>query len=332
MVNNSTIITIEPLRPHFFTEEWETVITILFVCVSVSGIVANSCVLYIILSVKELQTPLNLLLMNLSIADLIGSLGIYPMVFLDVSRTTIRGDTADLLCVLSIGLVVFFACSGESILTLCAISISRFIIIKFPLKVHWKLTKRGSIYVIVISWIVSIALLLPNGMSFRYEVDTGYCYRYERPGINMQAYSIITTVFGTVLPITTMALTYFAIWRQLWKKPDFTNATPGTLQSRKQIVKTLGVLMAAYIACWSPFFTYWTMASLLKYYSDTPSGRIKIFRFYTIAVLFGLCNSTLDPIIYTLRGEKFKKAIKNLLTRILRSGNEVLAISTTRRF
>ena len=304
-LTNSTNV----VRPEIFDKPWQNFITVLFIIISVTGITANSYVISKIARVKELHTPLNLLLMNLSIADLLAGISIYPFLFLDVSRTNIRGTTANILCTFSTALILFFVAAGESVLTLCAISFSRFIIIKFPLKPHFKLTIRGSIYFAVVSWIASVSLLIPNGLTFRYEEDTGYCYRYYPTWIKWNLYSGVTIIFGTVLPLATMTLTYIVTWRTLWREGP-NSSIANNIQSRKKIMVMLGVLIAAYVSCWSPFYAYWTMVPVLKYYKNTPEDRIKIFRFYTIAVLFGLCNSLLDPLIYTMSGTQFRRAIR----------------------
>lgn len=304
-LTNSTNV----VRPEIFDKPWQNLITVLFIIVSITGMTANSYVITKIARVKELHTPLNVLLMNLSIADLLAGISIYPFLFLDVSRTNIRGTKANILCTFSTALILFFVAAGESVLTLCAISFSRFLIIKFPLKPHFKLTIRGSIYFAAVSWLTSISLLIPNGLTFRYEEDTGYCYRYYPSWIKWKLYSAVTIVFGTVLPLATMTLTYIVAWRTLWREGP-NSSIASNFQSRKKIMVMLGVLIAAYISCWSPFYAYWTMVPVLKYYKNTPEDRIKIFRFYTIAVLFGLCNSLLDPLIYTLSGGQFKRATR----------------------
>eukprot|EP00794_Sanderia_malayensis_P013848 gene13849-15296_t len=316
--SNSTIAAAQIiLRPEIFEEPTKTVLQTLFVLVSIVGTISNCFVLLLIFKTKQLHTPLNFLLANLSLADLIGGLSIYSYVFLDVSRTSIRGYKADILCVLSTGLIIFFTCSVESILTLCAISISRFLTIKFPMKQNLKLTKTRSTYFIVASWIASILLLIPTGLCFKYEAKTGYCYRYKRPGINMRLYSLATTVFGTVLPLTTMSLTYIAAWRQLWSESSkqVQDARRGTSGTRKKVMVLLGLLIVTYVLCWSPFYIYWIMIPLLKYYPNTAEGRIKIFRFHTIVMLFGLCNSTIDPILYTLQGQQFRHEINRRLRK-----------------
>ena len=301
------------LRPDLFPQTWSTVIKILMVTVSIFGIVANLKVIIIIMRNKDLRTPLTMLLMNLSIADLVAGISIYPFVFVDVSRTELTAAEKNIMCAFSPAMVPFFVAAGESIFTLCAISISRFIIIKYPMRLNLKLTKRGSLIFSLISWVVSIALMIPNAMSVRYEDHTGFCYRYYPASMNTELYRAILLILGTILPISAMTMTYIAAWRHLKRNTtlDERVQVANTDSPRRKIMVMLGVLIMTYICCWTPFYVYWTLVST-AFYNDSIEDKIRLFRFYSIAVLFSLCNSALDPIIYTLSGKQFRRAMYRL--------------------
>lgn len=283
------------------------------VTVSVFGTVANLKVIIIITRNKDLRTPLTMLLMNLSIADLVAGISIYPFVFVDVSRAKLTAIEKNILCAFSPAMVPFFVAAGESIFTLCAISISRFIIIKYPMRLNLKLTKRGSLTFSLISWIVSIALMAPNAMSVRYENHTGFCYRYYPAWMDTKSYRAILLILGTLLPLSTMTMTYIAAWRQLKRDTTLNERVQvaNTNSPRRKIMIMLGVLILTYICCWTPFYVYWTLVST-AFYNDSVEDKIRLFRFYTIALLFSLCSSALDPIIYTLSGEQFRRAMYRL--------------------
>ena len=301
------------LRPDLFPQTWSIVINILMITASVFGTVANAKVIFIILRNKDLRTPLNILLMNLSIADLVAGISIYPFVFVDVSRIDLTNSERNILCAFSPAMVPFFIAAGESVLTLCAISISRFIIIKYPMRLNLKLTKRRSIVFSLTTWAASIALLLPNAMSLRYEDHTGFCFRYYPIWMNSTLYRTVLLVLGTILPITTMAMTYLAAWRHLKRntRSDLRIQIVNANSPRRKVMVMLGILIVTYLSCWTPFYVYWTLVSA-SFYKDNVQDKIRLFRFYTIALLFALCNSALDPIIYTLSGEQFRRAMYRL--------------------
>ena len=299
------------LRPDIFPQTWSIIIDILMVTVSLFGTIANLKVIFIITRNKNLRTPLMILLMNLSIADLVAGLSIYPFVFVDVSRTKTTPIEKDIICAFSPAMVPFFIAAAESVFTLCLIAISRFVIIKYPMKLNLKLTKRGSIIFSVASWFAALAISSPNFVSVRYEDHTGFCFRYYPAWINAKAYRVIILFLGTLLPISAMTMTYLVAWRKLKRNSALDARVVNANNPRRKIMVMLGVLIVTYVCCWTPFYVYWGMVSA-AYYEDTVKDKIRLFRFYTVAVLFAVCNSALDPVIYTLSGEQFRSAMYRL--------------------
>ncbi|XP_076834452.1 5-hydroxytryptamine receptor 1B [Brachyhypopomus gauderio] len=75
----------------------------------------------------------------------------------------------------------------------------------------------------------------------------------------------------------------------------------------RKATKTLGIILGAYIVCWLPFFIYTLLLSLC------PSCRLnrELFDFFT---WLGYLNSLINPIIYTMSNDDFKKAFQKLLS------------------
>ncbi|ELT99717.1 hypothetical protein CAPTEDRAFT_83790, partial [Capitella teleta] len=67
----------------------------------------------------------------------------------------------------------------------------------------------------------------------------------------------------------------------------------------------LGIIMATFIGCWLPFFSIYLIASLAKL--KAPDS--------VFAVIFwlGYVNSALNPIIYTIFNQDFRKAFKKII-------------------
>lgn len=73
----------------------------------------------------------------------------------------------------------------------------------------------------------------------------------------------------------------------------------------RRATKTLGVILGAYIICWLPFFIY----TLVVATCDT-CWNPELFDFFT---WLGYLNSLINPIIYTMFNEDFKKAFHKLV-------------------
>lgn len=73
----------------------------------------------------------------------------------------------------------------------------------------------------------------------------------------------------------------------------------------RKATKTLGIILGAYIICWLPFFIY----TLVVATCDT-CFYPELFDFFT---WLGYVNSLINPIIYTMSNEDFKKAFQKLV-------------------
>ncbi|AWP16435.1 hypothetical protein SMAX5B_000446 [Scophthalmus maximus] len=73
----------------------------------------------------------------------------------------------------------------------------------------------------------------------------------------------------------------------------------------RKATKTLGIILGAYIVCWLPFFIY----TLVVATCDTCFNP-ELFDFFT---WLGYLNSLINPIIYTMSNEDFKKAFQKLV-------------------
>ncbi|XP_066511487.1 5-hydroxytryptamine receptor 1B [Hoplias malabaricus] len=74
----------------------------------------------------------------------------------------------------------------------------------------------------------------------------------------------------------------------------------------RKATKTLGIILGAYIVCWLPFFIYTLLVALCASCPAHP----ELFDFFT---WLGYLNSLINPVIYTMANDDFKKAFQKLL-------------------
>ncbi|KAG7270076.1 hypothetical protein CRUP_012077 [Coryphaenoides rupestris] len=73
----------------------------------------------------------------------------------------------------------------------------------------------------------------------------------------------------------------------------------------KKATKTLGIILGAYIVCWLPFFIYTLLVSVCA-----SCFHPELFDIFT---WLGYLNSLINPIIYTMANEDFKRAFHKLI-------------------
>lgn len=74
----------------------------------------------------------------------------------------------------------------------------------------------------------------------------------------------------------------------------------------RKATKTLGIILGAYIICWLPFFIYTLLTGICTTCPFSP----ELFDVFT---WLGYLNSLINPIIYTMSNEDFKKAFHKLI-------------------
>lgn len=81
------------------------------------------------------------------------------------------------------------------------------------------------------------------------------------------------------------------------------------LNREKRFTFVLAVVMGVFVICWFPFFFSYSLQAVCP---KTCSIPIPLFKFF---FWIGYCNSCLNPVIYTIFNNDFRKAFKRILCR-----------------
>lgn len=99
--------------------------------------------------------------------------------------------------------------------------------------------------------------------------------------------------------------------------PEETPKSQGTPISRrkamvnreKRFTFVLAVVMGVFVICWFPFFLSYSLQAVCPETCSIPNPLFKFFFW------IGYCNSCLNPVIYTIFNNDFRKAFKRILCR-----------------
>ena len=81
---------------------------------------------------------------------------------------------------------------------------------------------------------------------------------------------------------------------------------------QRRCTVTLGVIIATFLVCWLPFCFFWPVQALC--------GNCINDNVYSVSIWMAFCNSTINPLIYFIVNEDFRRGLKVLL-RVGQSGN-----------
>ncbi|XP_051837363.1 alpha-2A adrenergic receptor [Antechinus flavipes] len=81
----------------------------------------------------------------------------------------------------------------------------------------------------------------------------------------------------------------------------------GRQNREKRFTFVLAVVIGVFVVCWFPFFFTYTLTAVCCSVPPT------LFKFF---FWFGYCNSSLNPVIYTIFNHDFRRAFKKILCRV----------------
>lgn len=92
-------------------------------------------------------------------------------------------------------------------------------------------------------------------------------------------------------------------------------STPNTARRKalvnreKRLTFVLAVVIGVFVVCWFPFFFSYSLQAICPESCSLP---LPLFKFF---FWIGYCNSSLNPLIYTIFNKDFRKAFKKILDR-----------------
>ncbi|ERE89790.1 alpha-2B adrenergic receptor-like protein [Cricetulus griseus] len=82
----------------------------------------------------------------------------------------------------------------------------------------------------------------------------------------------------------------------------------------KRFTFVLAVVMGVFVLCWFPFFFSYSLYGICREACQLPEPLFKFFFW------IGYCNSSLNPVIYTVFNQDFRRSFKHILFRRRRRG------------
>lgn len=340
--------------------------------------IANILICFAFGMVRTLQKPQHYLVVSLAVTDLFVSLLVsishrikfswlrmhwfrclfdlkmIPTMLYEIFDEWIFGPTFCDLWIFSHQLSV-----TASILTLCALSVDRYLAITKPLGYSVNRTAKRMILLVAMTWLggacVSLPPLIFGNIYFDEELRS-ICLVYQDIG-----YQIYATVVGFYIPFTVMMFMYYRIYREarriaieekrvekyieglLCEVPEgesiqatrttiictlFAKGKKFRLKLAKHYKATtvLGLLVFAFALCWLPFYVLALARLIIQ--------RDNFSNMNTLSLLFlwlGFLNSLLDPIINATMHQEFRKPIREILSCRCSTLNVVVRESNYRR-
>lgn len=279
----------------------------------------NTLVIFVVLQNRRMQTPMNYLLANLALADLLFALFFIPRRLLITEFRHPGGWVGDFLCKTFTHANLSWMASVAAIITLLVIAWERYHAIIHPHNSRGRMTKGRLRKFLIFIWISSVVFLLPETVVIRYNENKSACI-LDFPVWLGKADATMWLFAVGLFPLGAMGILYGRVVRRLWFNNDHTtNVSQRTLlRSRKRVTKTVLVITVVLAISWLPNLIYYFLEMFLLI-NDTTTIQTNIGSsetlFRVVSYVFISTNSTVNPIIYATQDRSFRRHMWSLLTK-----------------
>ncbi|KAK0091719.1 hypothetical protein PV326_002788 [Microctonus aethiopoides] len=278
-----------------------TLSAILLAIIGFIGFWANFIVLFVIVKDSRiLWTPINVILVNLTIQDLLVAILGNPLAFMSALDIGWYWDSATclwyawLMSTLGLG----------SIGSLTVMAVERWILISRPMKAFSIKTAAFSAGVV---WIYALSMSLPPLFGWgKYgpeaaNISCSVSWEIHDPSSNNQSYITFLFIFGLVIPVIIITASYSAIIYSL--KQVRKRIGPRGKRELK-ILKMVAIMIIAFLIAWTP---YSILALAVQFFNYHPSVALSV-----LPSLFAKTSICYNPIIYAGLNDQFLKSLKKI--------------------
>ena len=284
---------------------------VIFIIIAIVNFAGNSTLVYVIAKNKRIHSTVNLLLLNLSVADIVAGIAIFPYLFIE--------SRSDIMCGIKEGLPFFHAASMANFLTLAVLSLSRYLLINHATRPTWRIRKPAVKWLGLASWLVGASIMTPNIVYSKYNEKTMICEDHWVNGIAPKATYSVTLVIS-IATLLSMFFTYIATAYTLWFKSSTqrfarSNSVTNIQSSRRRVTALLGVLIIVFLLCWIPFTVYFILSAVVHYFPDTAEGYGEKTRVKRFTLLFAFLNTCMDPFFYAYGNSQIREEARKTFVK-----------------
>ncbi|XP_043945239.1 galanin receptor 2b-like [Protopterus annectens] len=287
------------------------IVSVVFSLIFLLGTVGNSLVLAVLLRNGQMgHNTTNLFILNLSVADF------FFIIFCVPFQATIYSLEGWFFGSFMCKVVHFFIylTMYASSFTLAAVSVDRYLAIRYPLRSRELRTPCNAVAAMTIIWGLSIIFAGPY-LSYYDLIDYDSSHICV-PGWEEWKRKIIDTytfICGYIIPVLIVSLSYTRTIKYLWTAVDPLEDMSESRKAKRKVTKMIIIVTVLFCLCWLPYH----VVILCYLYGDFPFNQAT----YAVRLLshcMAYANSCLNPIVYALVSKHFRKGFKKVFTCLLR--------------
>ena len=317
--NHTSTLMNNVISPPLHPTETKVGFTFAYITIFVISLFGNSVGLQVVVSAKTPSKRITyLLIKNLAVADLILTLTVMPnsvwFMYFDHNRW-FGGTIGTITCKLFVyAMAVSIA---ASVITFTIISIDRFFVIYYPLKLTL-FHKHKTITMII--WSVSLLAITPYLLLFKVKKLGDYyvclpVWPWSKNIIEtylvMRAFHIFGFIVFYALPLLITAVVNCLLARRVWfhKSSGTASSNRALTASRRKVIRMLAIIVVGFALCWLPcYINHYFMFFQPAVFEKIPIA-VWSFNFW-----LSHANSAINPLFYIVLNRRFRKAFLDALT------------------
>ena len=290
--------------------------TFAYCLIFVVSLTGNIFIGIIVYRTKTMRKPINLLIVNMAMSDLL-----FPIILIPRNLTSlyfdswlISGPLGQALC----KLIPFLqdASTAVSVQSLVLIAVDRFGAVVFPLRSPLISSKLCSFFILA-TWFVGLALFSPWLFSFKlFEYPGGLACAQKWDEVFGEHlyfgnFMLAITVIIFYTPLVFIAILYTIICVKLRTKTipgeQSANTRKQRVKRERNVLKMAIAIVLGFAVCWLPF----NMLILFFFVLKMQSCGFQYFRI--VSLFMAYANCAINPCICFIFSANYRQALKNLL-------------------
>ncbi|XP_048468517.1 P2Y purinoceptor 1-like [Rhincodon typus] len=295
MINSSAINGTCLLDETFLTIMMPPALTILFIFAAS----LNSLALWTFCFHVKKKTPLDILMLNLCLGDLLFSLT-YPVVITYHANNN-HWIFGNFMCKLQTFLIYFIILASVFFLT-CICNYRCYMIVR-PVQSQNRITKKWAIVLSVLIWLLAGGLMSPSFSTVSvFEMDGKlHCMSFNQPNVQKQFHSstIVLFLLSFVIPFVSLLVSTLLIHRKLANSTLISQSQKG-----QHAIKMVIIVLCIFVICFLPVNAMRLTLSTVDRSNCKLQQKLGVLYYAGVLTLY--LNNVLDPIVYFYAGTKYR--------------------------
>lgn len=297
----------------------EFLLTAIFALLVVIDIFGNVIVCIVILKKRfriqytQGKSSMDYLLVNLAVSDILFAAFVIPRYILSHAYHHPGDLIGDVLCKVVTGGSFIWVGGAASVFSLLLIAIDRYNAVIYPHSLQQRISLKILPFLLITCWVTSVILCMPLFFVMKYNPQKDFCIEEWSKSVLPKVYGIVWLLYGGV-PILVMGYLYIKIIRVLWfQRPMFSfrnsqklRYSSAVLLSRRKACKLSITVTALYSVCWLPILVFY----IISFHSPSSVEYGSIL--YKSSVAMTCLNSSMNPFVYALQSQRFRRCVKGL--------------------